>query len=86
MPDEDMWVLVVGWVASFGCFSFITWPGSPAKAKPVLASLCKSIATDADVIIAIIAPAAVVVQLVLDIILTAALACYMGLRVQDGRT
>jgi len=86
MSDEDVWVLVVGWIASFRCFSFITWPGSPAKAKPVHTSLCKSIATNADVILAVVASAAVVVQLVLDIVLTTAPACYLGLRVQDGCT
>jgi hypothetical protein len=86
MSNEDMGMLVVWWISSFWCFSFITWPGGPAKTKPVLASLSEAVAADANVVLAIITSSAVVVKLILYVVLSAALTCYVWLGVDDRRT
>jgi hypothetical protein len=74
MPNKDMRMLMVWRIASIRRLSFVTWPSSPPKTKPMLASLAETIATDTDVVLAIITPSAVVVQLILYAMLTTALA------------
>lgn len=76
---------MVGWIASFGCFSLITRPCCPAKSKPMLTAFTEAVAADTDAILASIAAATVVVQLVLNVTLVAALACNVGLVIENGR-
>jgi hypothetical protein len=86
MPNQDMRMLVIRWIASFRCFSFVTWPRGPAKAEPVLTPLAEAVAADANVVLAIITSSAVVVKLVLYVILPAALTRYVWLGIDYRRT
>lgn len=83
MPDEDMGVLVVWRIATFGGFSFVSWPGSPAKPIPMLASSAETVAAEAYVILSIVATSTVVVKLVLYVVFTTSLARYVRLVVQN---
>ena len=85
MADQDVWVLVVGWIPPFWCFSFIARPCGPAETEPVFTSLAQTITADADVVLATIAASAVVVQLVLDVALVTALARDVGFCVEYRR-
>jgi hypothetical protein len=79
MPNEDMRVFVVGWVASFRRFSFVTRPSGPSEPEPVLASFAETIAAQTDVVPAIITTAAVVMELVLYAVFATALTRYVWL-------
>jgi hypothetical protein len=86
MSNEDMGVLMVWRIATFGCFPFVSRPGSPAKPIPMLASSTEAVAAEADIILSIIATFTVVVKLVLYVILTTPLARYVRLVVQNRST
>jgi hypothetical protein len=79
MPNENVWVFVVGWVASFRRFSFVTRPSGPSEPEPMLASFAETIAAQADVVPALITTATVVMELVLYAVFPAALTRYVWL-------
>lgn len=82
VSNEYMRLLVVWWVAIFGCLLLVSSPCCPTKAKPVLATLSLTITTDAYVERAIIAPCTIVVELILDMIFVTTLAGQVWLRIQ----
>jgi hypothetical protein len=86
VTDKNMWMLMVRWITPCRCFSFVTWPSGPAKTEPMLAPLAVTVAADAEVVLAIIAPSTVEMKLVLYVVLPTALTCYLGLRVDYRRT
>jgi hypothetical protein len=86
MSDKNMWMLMVRWITPCRCFSFVTWPSSPAKTEPVLAPLAETVAADAEIVLAIVTSSTVVMKLVLYVVLSTALTCYLGLGVNDRRT
>lgn len=77
-------MLCIQRVAALRSLSFIAQPCSPTKAEPVLASLAESEAAQADVVVTVVAPLTVVVQLVLNVVLTARPAQHMGFGIEDG--
>jgi hypothetical protein len=79
MPNENMRVLVVRRVAALWCFSFVSWPGSPAKSIPVLASFAKAVATKTYIILSIVATSTIVVKLILDVVLSTVPTCNVRL-------
>ena len=86
MSNKDMGVLMIWRIATFGCFSFVSRPGSPAKPIPMLASSTEAVAAEAYIILSIIATFTVVVKLVLYVILTTSLARYVRLVVHNRST
>lgn len=77
MSNENMWVFMIRWIASFGRFTFVTRPSGPSKAVPVLASFAETIAAETEIVLAIVTTAAVVVEFILYAIFPATLARYM---------
>jgi len=78
---KDVWLVKVGRIASLGAVAFVECPSCPAKAEPVLAALSGSVAAEANVIRAIVAFRAVVVEFMLDVVFCAVLAGHMWLAV-----
>lgn len=86
VSDENMGMLMIWRIATFRRFPFVSWPSSPAESIPMLASSAKAVATETYVVLPIIATCTIVVKLVLYVILSAALACYVRLGVQNRST
>ena len=71
VSTEDVRILVGRRVTTGRSFLLIEWPGSPAKAIPVLAAFLGAIAGLAEVVGAIVATGAVVMQVVFYVIFVA---------------
>jgi hypothetical protein len=74
VSSEYVRVFVIRAIASFWGLSFIACPCCPSKAKPMFASFSQAEATQADVVVAIVAASTVVVQLILNVLFATALA------------
>lgn len=79
VSNENVWMFVVWWIASFWSLSLVQWPRGPAEAEPMVASFAAAIAADADVVVATKAPCTGVVEFVLDVILGTLLARHVRL-------
>jgi hypothetical protein len=74
MADENVWMFVVWRITSWWRLFFVSRPGCPSKAVPVLAAFAMTIAAEAKVILAFVAAGTVIVKLILDMFLTTTIA------------
>ena len=77
VADENVRMFVVRRVAFWRRFLFVLYPRCVAEAEPVLAAFALPVALQTDVVVAIVASCAVVVEVVFDMCLAAAVADYL---------
>jgi hypothetical protein len=64
-----MGLFMIGEIPTLRTVALVPGPGCPAKAEPVLAPLTITIAAKTEIIVAVVATRAVIVELVLDVLL-----------------